>query len=131
MNRKSHGLFLSKAIPGFIQYKAAEALSPTTLRSYADDLKKWLDRTGDKEVTKVTTEDLRVFFVWLRTEYKPRRFDGNTTPLSPKTIRNIWESLSAFFTWACVEFEFPNPMKLVPAPKLLFTPFSPKSPGHF
>jgi integrase/recombinase XerD len=76
MNRKSHGLSISKAIPGFIQYKAAEALSPTTLRSYADDLKKWLDRTGDKEVNKVTTEDLRAFFVWLRTEYKPRRFDG-------------------------------------------------------
>jgi hypothetical protein len=89
MNRKSHGLSILKAIPGFIQYKAAEALSPTTLRSYADDLKKWLDRTGDKEVNKVTTEDLRAFFVWLRTEYKPRRFDGNTTPLSPKTVRNI------------------------------------------
>ncbi len=127
MNRKSHGLSISKAIPGFIQYKAAEALSPTTLRSYADDLKKWLDQTGDREINKVTTEDLRAFFVWLRTEYKPRRFNGSTDPLSPKTIRNIWVSLSAFFTWACVEFEFPNPMKLVPAPKFQEKPFEPFS----
>jgi integrase/recombinase XerD len=37
--------------------------------------------------------------------------------LSPKTIRNIWISLSAFFSWASEEFGFPNPMKGVPAPK--------------
>jgi integrase/recombinase XerD len=86
-------------------------------------LKKWLDCTGDKEVAKVTTEDLRAFFVWLRMEYKPRRFNKNTAPLSPKTVRNIWVSLSAFFTWACVEFEFSNPMKLVPAPKFEEKPF--------
>jgi Phage integrase, N-terminal SAM-like domain len=87
MNRKSHGLSVSKGIPGFIQYKAAEALSPTTLRSYADDLKKWHDSTGDNEVTKVTTKDLRAFFIWLRTEYKPRRFDGNTVVLATSLIR--------------------------------------------
>jgi Site-specific recombinase XerD len=127
MNRKSHGLSISKAIPGFIQYKAAEALSPTTLRSYTDDLNKWLGHTGDKEITKVTTEDLRAFFVWLRMEYKPRRFNRNTDPLSPKTVRNIWVSLSAFFTWACMEFEFHNPMKLVPAPKFQEKPFEPLS----
>jgi len=68
MNRKSHGLSILKAIPGCIQYKAAEALSATTLRSYADDWKKWLRHTGDKEIIEVTTEDLRAFFVWLRME---------------------------------------------------------------
>lgn len=127
MNRKSQGLSISKAIPGFIQYKAAEALSPVTLRSYSDDLKKWLGFTGDKKVEKVTTGDLRAFFVWLRTEYKPRRYSGKTHPLSPKTIRNIWVSLSAFFTWACLEFEISNPMKLVPAPKFEEKPFQPFS----
>jgi hypothetical protein len=32
MSLRPQGLKLSKAIPGFLQYKAAEALSPTTLR---------------------------------------------------------------------------------------------------
>jgi integrase/recombinase XerD len=81
-----------------------------------------LGHTGDKKVIKVTTEDLRAFFVWLRMEYKPRRFNGNTAPISPKTVRNIWVSLSAFFTWACVEFEFPNPMKGIPVPKFVSPP---------
>ena len=47
MNRRPSGsLFLSKAITGFMQYKAAEGLSPTTLRSYEHDLKLWLEYIG-------------------------------------------------------------------------------------
>ena len=39
MNRRPSGsLLLSKAITGFLQYKAAEGLSPSTLRSYEQDL---------------------------------------------------------------------------------------------
>jgi integrase/recombinase XerD len=51
MNRRSSGsLFLSKAIGCFIQYKAAEGLSPTTLCSYEDHLKLWVEHLGDKPV---------------------------------------------------------------------------------
>ena len=54
----------------------------------------------------------------MRNEYTPRRINGNNDQkLSSKTIRNIWISLSAFFTWASQEFDFTSPMKGVPAPK--------------
>ena len=42
MNRRPSGLKLDKAIPGFLQFKAAEGLSPRTLVSYEYDLKLWL-----------------------------------------------------------------------------------------
>ena len=54
------------------------------------------------------------FFVWLKTEYQPKRKRKNHQPLSAKTIYNAWVTLSAFFTWACKEFDIPRPMKLVP-----------------
>jgi integrase/recombinase XerD len=40
-------LSLAKAIAGFLQYKAAEGLSPNTLQSYQRDLKLWLEYAGD------------------------------------------------------------------------------------
>jgi len=42
MNRRSSGLQLSKALVGFLQYKAAEGLSPNTLRNYEDHLNRSL-----------------------------------------------------------------------------------------
>lgn len=125
MNRRAPGLKLSKAIPGFLQYKAAEALSPRTLESYQAHLEQWLEYAGDVEVGQVTSQDLRAYLAWLRTEYKPRRLTGGDQPLAPKTIRNIWISLSAFFTWASKEFELANPMKAVPAPHFEEAPVEP------
>ncbi len=117
MNQRPPGLKLSKALTGFLQYKAAEALSPTTLQSYERDLKQWIAYAGDVEIGQVTTQGLRAYLVWLHTDYKPRRLTGGDEPLSPKTIRNIWVSLSAFFTWASEELKIANPMKGVPAPR--------------
>jgi integrase len=37
--------------------------------------------------------------------------------LSPKSLRNIWITLCAFFTWADTEFRFENPMKRVSGPR--------------
>lgn len=51
MNRRSSGLQLPKALVGFLQYKAAEGLSPNTLCNYEDHLTVWLDYTGDIEVS--------------------------------------------------------------------------------
>ncbi|MEK7278659.1 MAG: site-specific integrase [Chloroflexota bacterium] len=81
MKRRPPGFLLSKAITGFLQYKAATALSPRTVEGYDHDLKKWLAYTGDKEVANITTQDLRAYLVWLSTGYKPRRFNGETHPL--------------------------------------------------
>ncbi|MDY6877320.1 MAG: tyrosine-type recombinase/integrase [Chloroflexota bacterium] len=118
MNRRSPGLQLSKALVGFLQYKAAEGLSPNTLRNYKDHLTCWLNYAGeDTEVSQVTSQDLRAYLAWLRTDYKPRRLTGGDQPLAPKTIRNVWATLCSFFAWASVEFDLANPMKAVPAPR--------------
>jgi integrase/recombinase XerD len=121
--RRNSCLPISKAIPGFIQFKGAEGLSPRTLTSYEYDLKLWLGFQGDRDVIDVTPQELREYLNYMRTEYTPRRITGNNEQkLSSKTIRNIWISLSAFFTWASEEFEFYSPMKGVPAPKYTKAP---------
>jgi integrase/recombinase XerD len=126
MNRRSPGLKPSRALQGFINYKFAAGLSPRTIDSYERDLKLWLTYQEDIDIAEITSRDLRDYLIYLRTEYTPRRLYGNNDkPLSPKTIRNHWISLSAFFSWACMEFEIPNPMKKVPAPKYKDPPVTP------
>ena len=127
MNHRSSGLQLSKAQVGFLQYKAAEGLSPNTLCNYEHHLDVWVGYTGDVEVSQVTSQDLRAYLIWLRTGYEPHRLTGDDQPLAPKTVRNVWATLCSFFTWACVEFDLPNPMKAVPAPRFERPPVEPFS----
>ena len=89
MNRRSSGspgLSLSKALVGFLHSKAAEGLSPRTLTNYEFRLKQWIDFAGDPGVESATPQDIRKYLVWLRTDYRPRRYSGDQSPLSPKTI---------------------------------------------
>ena len=120
MNQRPPGssLLLSSAIEGFLQYKIAEALSPRTIECYKRDLTQWLAYVGDLSMPKLTTDKIRAYLAYMRTDYKPRRIMGdNSLPLSPKTLRNIYVSLSAFFTWAQGEFKIDHPMRSIPAPK--------------
>lgn len=74
--------------------------------------------SGGCDLSQITTQELREYLNYMRNDYTPRRINGNNEQkLSRKTLRNIWISLSAFFTWASQEFEFPSPMKGVLAPK--------------
>jgi integrase/recombinase XerD len=127
MNRRPLGLKLDKALTGFLQHKAAEALSPNTLIAYEHDLKLWIRYAGDVDVCQVTTQNLRAFLAWLHTDYKPHRFSGSEHPLAAKTVHNVWITLSSFFTWATAEFEMPNPMKAVAAPHFEKAPVEPFS----
>jgi integrase/recombinase XerD len=128
MNRRPSGsLFLSRAITGFLHYKAAEGLSPNTIHSYQHDLELWMEYTTDIPLAEIDAASLKRYFVWLRTEYKPRRITANPAALSPKTIHNFYISLSAFFTWAGKELELPNPLKAIPAPKYEEAPVEPFS----
>jgi integrase/recombinase XerD len=66
MNRQPPILKLSKAISGFLQYKAAEGLSPRTLECYEQHLKNLLTYAGDIDVCQVPSPQLRDYLVWLR-----------------------------------------------------------------
>ena len=77
MNRRPPGLMLSKCLTGFLQHKTAEGLSPNTLYSYERMLKKWLEYRGDDaRIEEVTTQSIRAYLAWLRTEYIPERKSG-------------------------------------------------------
>jgi integrase len=108
MNRRPLGTKLSRALLGFQQFKT-EALSPGTLVSYDCALRLWLSHVGDVDLKEITTSKALEYLAWLRVEYEPRRLSGREGPLSPKTIRNAYATLSAFFKWACAEFNLPNP----------------------
>ncbi len=118
MNRRPTGFSLSKAIPGFLQFKSAEGLSTTTIDSYEQILHRWSFNLGDADIYNISHKDIRNYLNYMRTEYTPQRITGNNhVKLSGKTIRNIWITLSSFFSWASDEFDISNPMKKVPAPK--------------
>ena len=113
----SNSLPLRAAITGFLNFKTAAGLSQRSVDSYQRILEQWADYTGNKKVNQLTDHEINAYLVYMRTEYVPRRFGRDTRTLSPKTLRNIWISLCAFFTWANGEFRMENPMKSVPAPK--------------
>ncbi len=124
MNRKpsSSSLCLSKAIDGFISFKNAEGLSYRTIDSYSRLLEKWYEYAGEISVGEIDPKHIISYLNWLRNDYIPHRFSGKTHPLSPKTIRNVWICLSAFFRWAQSELRITNPMGEVPPPKFKIAP---------
>ena len=124
MNRSSPGLshrdtslLISKSIDGFLKFKTAEGLSLRTITSYEYTLNHWLNYIGDRSVSEIQPSDLTGYLAWLRTDYKPVRFNGSTEPLSAKSIRNVWVTFRSFFGWLHVEFKYPNPAIEIPAPK--------------
>jgi site-specific recombinase XerD len=129
MNRRPPSFLpLSKAAAGFLQYKTAEGLSPNTLKRYQQFLRLWLEFAGDVPINRIKTDDVRRFLIWLRTDYQPKRMTGGDQPLASKTIHSTYMCLSAFYTWANREFELPNPIKAIPAPKFEMAQIDP--PRH-
>jgi hypothetical protein len=59
MNHSPSGsLLLSKAIPGFINYKTAEGLALRTNDSHERLLNKWLEHIGGQEIGKISAQDV-------------------------------------------------------------------------
>ncbi len=118
MNQSPSGsLLLSKAIAGFINYKNAERLSARTIDSHERILAKWLEHIGDQELQKITSQEAIAYINWLRNGYVPHRYSGKTYTLAAKTLRNVWATLSSFFSWASLDLGIKQIMKDVPAPK--------------
>ena len=77
MKRRPQGsLSLSKAIPGFLQFKAAEGLSPNTLQSYQRDLKLWQIYVGDIPARQIDD------FAWRATRQSKRHPRSTTRPVT-------------------------------------------------
>lgn len=116
-SNKKFTLSISKAIDGFLKFKVAEWLSQRTVDSYEYYLNQWMNHIGDQDVAKIKSSDLTNYLAWMRTEYKPKRWNGNEDPLSAKSLRNVYIALRAFYTWLNKEFNLPNPAKEITPPK--------------
>ncbi len=71
MNHVSQRLTVAQAIEGFLQAKAAEALSPRTLEIYRSILEQWRDYRGDVSVQQVSAQNIREYLAYLRNGYVP------------------------------------------------------------
>ncbi len=85
MNRRPSGLKASQALIGFLQYKSAEGLAPTTMVGYEHDLKSWIEYVGDMDVAEVRSGHILSSLSYLRTDYVPHRLAGdNSQKLTPQ-----------------------------------------------
>jgi hypothetical protein len=82
-------LLISDPIEDLLPSRLPAGRSPRTITGYRHDLRVWLDHAGDKEVARVTSQEIHAFLLHLRTDYQPRRLFGDGSALSAKTIRNF------------------------------------------
>jgi integrase/recombinase XerD len=110
-------MLLTKAAEGFLLQKSVEGLSPRTLETYEHQLHHMAKFLGDPDITSITTHDLKRFFHYLRNEYTPPRWNGTSTPLAGRTLRNYWIVCRSFYTWAEAELGVPDAINGIAAPK--------------
>lgn len=108
---------LEKAIEIFIVSRTAEGYSPNTLEYYGIYLRRLCEHLGNPCLDDIESGDVTKYFAWLRTEYKPARSNGDTSPLKPVSLANHWGALRSFFGWAKLEFDVERPDKNLKAPK--------------
>jgi integrase/recombinase XerD len=94
---------LTKAIDGYMIGALADGFSPLTLEVYKSALLTLAKYIGDKEIDTITTEDLKGFMSFLRSDYIPRRGNGRTEPLSTASFHRYWKAIRSFYKWAEAE----------------------------
>jgi integrase/recombinase XerD len=99
---------LSNSIEGFILEISTSYLLGT-IKLYRMYLNKFLEWIGDREIEKIQPADLSRYLAYMRTEYKPARLNGDTSPLSPSALDNHWKVLRSFFKWCNTILEVPRP----------------------
>lgn len=93
-------MLFSTAIDGFLLYANAGKYSPAyvpTIKIYITYMCNWL---GDPDVDTITLADWQRYFVHLHTDYKPKRINGDTSPLTEASIDNHWKVIRGFYNWA-------------------------------
>ena len=110
-------VILSKAVEGFLLTKSASGRSPNTIRNYKKELSRFIETTGDKEISAVTNQEIEKYLQYLRNDYRITSLAS--TPIKPrkitsKTLRNAWGTLSVFWKWVSNEFNIDNPFRISP-----------------
>ena len=110
-------MLLSKAIHGFLIDGRAGRLSSSTVRLYEITLGQFLQWYGDQDIEQITPEDLAAWLHYLRAEYQPKRFSGETGQLSPSAVDNHWKGLRSFFSWCETRLNIDRPDQFLPRPR--------------
>ncbi len=116
---------LKKAIEGYLLDIAA-SYATSTVRMYTFLLRQLANRIGaDREISEITSEELKRYMLYMKVEYKPRRVRGSTRmrdPLSPSALDNIWKCLRSFFRWCANNEGIQNPTTYLPRPRFSLSP---------
>lgn len=107
----------SKAVEGFLLSKSIEGLSANTLVTYGYHLDHFKQYINDIELDQITVEHIRRFFYFLQTEYEPKRWNKDVSPLTNRTLKNVWITFKSFFTWAGKDLDLPDVMVKILPPK--------------
>jgi integrase/recombinase XerD len=91
---------LSKAIAGFFLSKSADGLSPNTIGIYRWALDKLVAFLDDPDLDSVSADDLRRWFVFLRTEYVTHGPSRNGGHLAIGSLQNAWVAVKSLWHWA-------------------------------
>ncbi|MBN1452476.1 MAG: phage integrase N-terminal SAM-like domain-containing protein, partial [Anaerolineales bacterium] len=113
----SDHLPLSRSIQVFLLFRQSEGLSDRTIEFDEYALRILQEYLCDPPVDSIQPDDLRTFIRYLGTEYKPTRMGGDASPLSPASVKRIWNTLRAFFRWTREEFSLERPDLNMPKPK--------------
>ena len=92
-------MLLSAAIEGFL-LTGRSHYSSDTIAIYKWALSRLLIFLDDKELEEVTPDDLTRFISYLRTDYIPVRKNKDTSPLTSRSIENVWTAIRSFFRWS-------------------------------
>ena len=88
---------LSAVLKGYWLDKELE-FSPNTVKQYRYAFNHLIDFLGDAEFERITSDDIRRYLMWLRTERE----------VGKRTQQNYWITLSSLWTWAETELGVPH-----------------------
>ncbi len=92
-------MLFSKVTEGFFLYAESGNYSPAYIPTMRGHLKYICGYFGDPEIDSVNEDDWARFMHHLHTEYKPRRFSGDQSPLALASIDNYWKTIRGFYNW--------------------------------
>src|SRR4030067_1026569 len=110
-------MLLSKAIEGFILEAKSGLYSPAYIPTIESQMKYMCKFFGDPEIDTLAPEDWKRYMLHLRTDYEPKRFSGDKSPLALSTIDNHWKTIRGFYNWATPILSINRPDLELPRPK--------------
>ena len=91
-------------------------LSANTIRDYSLTFRRLRAYLGNRDLPGIHSADIHKFLNYLQKRHK----------LSDKSLANVWIALSAFWTWAELELEFPHIIRhKIPCPRYRLPPIEP------